>query len=105
MNFNEWILMAVVVPILAAFFKNEIVTFFTDWSVYRNRAFNVGDRVELFNPNVGGWTTVEILDYDFDFSPIERVVVILHPGGQIERVPFISWSLMRKSPVKPKPKI
>ena len=96
-EFN-WFFAMVVIPVIIGFFKTEIANFFTDFKIYRTRAFSVGDSVDLLNPNTGKWGCVVILDYDFNFDPIGRVVEILHSDGHVEQIPFSSWATMRKAP-------
>jgi len=96
-EFN-WFLMMVIFPVIIGFFKSEIACFVKDFMIYRAKAFSVGDSVDLLNPNTGKWGTVVILDYDFNFDPVGRVVEVLHPTGHVECIPFSSWASMRKAP-------
>lgn len=99
---NEWLIVAVVLPVLAGIFKSEIGKLFTVWNIYRLRQFDsdgnpkTSEKVQLLNDNTGRWIEVTIVEYRFTFSTKKRGVYLLYPNGEREKLNFITWSKLRK---------
>ncbi|MFK5952478.1 MAG: hypothetical protein QM498_05410 [Desulfobacterium sp.] len=99
---NNWIVIAVILPVLIGFFKSEIGGFLTSWNIYRLRAFDLDgrpdteDKVELLNGATGAWSIAIIEKYVFCLSPMRRGVYLRYPDGGREKVSFLLWASFRK---------
>ena len=94
---NNWIWIAIILPVIVGLFKSEIGSFLLDLKIYKTKEFSEGDEVELLNTSLGKWGKVIILDYTFSLSPHHRVVTFQHTDGHIEHIPFKIWASMRKA--------
>jgi hypothetical protein len=99
---NEWMVGAVVLPVLAGIFKNELGGLWKAWSVYKARPFD-NDRdpdtpstCELFNASSGLWEPVEIERYRMSLKKGERGVFLRYPDGTREKISLVEWAGMRK---------
>ena len=93
---DKWLLGMIVVPVLVGFFKEELMTLFKDWKIWKTRAANNGSVVKLLNPNTGSWATVTVLDFTWGFTVADRTVTFQYQNGDKETVPFAVWARFRK---------
>jgi len=84
-------------PLLGMVFKQEVVRLLLDFLVWKRRAFNGGDTLEILNKNTGVWHTITITDFTFGFSAADRTVGILYPEtGKKSRISFAEWATIPK---------
>ena len=99
---NNWLWIAVILPVLIGFFKTEIGRLLAAWSVYRLRAFDAdgnpatSDHVQLLNGATGEWGDAVIERYVFSLSARTRGVYIRYPDGGREKVSLLTWAGFRK---------
>jgi len=98
---NNWLVAAIIFPVVAGFFKTEIGNLLKAWSVYHLRAFDVdgnpatSDRVQILCDATGKWVDAKI-QYRFSFSAKKRGVYLMYPDGGREKVSFLTWAGLRK---------
>lgn len=93
--------------LVAAVFKRELVSLYQSWSIYNSRPFDqdrqpdTPDHCQLYDQ--GKWEDILIEKYQFSLKQDERGVFICHKvtdGGSVrwarERIPFDEWAKMRK---------
>lgn len=99
---NEWLIAAVVLPVVAGIFKTELRNLWKAWSVYRARPFdedrdpNTPSTCELFNGAAGTWEPIEIEKYQMSLKKGNRGVFVKYPNGEREKVSLVDWADMRK---------
>lgn len=106
MEINKFVLGTVLLPLLAALFKNEISSLYRTWVLYKNRDFdadrdpNTPEFCQLHNPGTGSWSDIQIQRYCFSLNQNKSGVYIRHllADGKTaeERIPFVVWDGMRK---------
>ena len=98
---NNWIVAAIILPVLINIFKAEIGGLFTAWNVYRLRAFDAdgnpatSDRVQILCRATGEWVDATI-KYKFSLSTKKRGVYLRYPDGGREKIGLIAWANLRK---------
>ena len=99
---NNWLVVAIIIPMVVGFFKAEIANIFTAWNVYRLRAFDAdgnpatSDRVQILNGATGEWGDAVIERYKFSLFAKTRGVYLRYPDGGREKVSFLTWAGFRK---------
>ena len=99
---NNWLLAAIVLPVLVGMFKAELGKLITSYNVYRLRSFDMDgnpgteDRVQLLNGATGQWGDAVIEKYVFSMSAKKRGVYLRYPDGGREKVSLLAWAGWRK---------
>jgi len=98
----NWVMVAIILPVLAGMFKAEIGNLIKVWNIYRLRSFDedgnpaTSDRVQILNGATGVWGDAIIEKYVFSLSSKKRGVYLLYPDGGKEKVGFLTWAGFRK---------
>ena len=80
-NNISWIYLTVILPIVIGIFKKEILDFYRDIKIYRNRLFTdmispeIGHTCYLLNEATGNFQKILISKYKFGFLSINRVII------------------------------
>lgn len=99
---NEWIIGAVLLPVIAAVFKKEIGGLWKAWSIYRARPFdedrdpNTPSTCQVLNGATGKWGDIIIEQYVMSLKKSKRGVYLKYPTGEREKISLLDWADMRK---------
>ena len=99
---NNWLVVAIVLPLVIGFFKTEIGNLIIAYNVYRLRAFDADgnpdteEPVQILNGATGEWGDVVVERYRFWAHKKERGVYLRYPDGGREKVSFLAWAGWRK---------
>ena len=83
---DDLILGTLLIPLIVGFFKQELIDFFTDLRIYRNRDID-GDGDPATGRNVyiqgdpGKYIEVLVLEYQFSIIPHHRKVITLQKAA------------------------
>jgi len=101
MNFDaNWLWITLVLPVIIGIFKNEIGRFFSDYTVYKNRAFDAdgdpgtGQHCYVQSGATGEYVKVYVDEYQFGLAPSKRKIITHQkdPDGDQGKVIIVPYS-------------
>jgi len=99
---DNFVIGAVVLPVLIGLFKTELGNLLKAWRIYRARPFDkdrdplTADKCQVLCGATGDWKDITILKYQMSLSAGKRGVFIQHADGGKEKVSLLEWASMRK---------